>query len=177
MFVAIADINSNATNFNNLLTMKRYIFTFFLCCFAIFCYAQESVEINKTIDGFKFIKVQTGWSESTRRPGTMFPDVRLLIKNVSGSEVTNIPALQNQLTYAFFEDDIVIKEGDNYIHSSSRPAWKPNVSKYVSLVITPSFRNLGDKYKNKNLTLEIYYHDKFLCKVNIAPVLADWESQ
>lgn len=154
--------------------MRNLFLTLFLCCFAFCGLAQQSVDINKIVDGFKFVKVETGWAESSRRAGTMFLEVRLLIQNVSGSNVTDIPALQNQLTYAFSEDNIIIKEGDNGIHYASNPAWKPNVSKYVSLVITPSFRNLGERYKNKHLTLEIYYHDKFLCKVNIAPVIADW---
>lgn len=164
--------------------MKKLLLTLTLACFSMFGFAQASVDINKIIDGVKFIKVQTGWKESQKTPGLMYPEVRLLVRNSSGAAIKDPSIIYSkdegeyvyikQLTYTFYEEDIALDESFSNIHSRSSSAWKPNISKYVELDNNLSFKNLGEGYKNKKIFVEIYYHEKYVCKVNIAPVLADW---
>lgn len=136
----------------------------------------KPVTIGKVADEFKFQTVETGWRESTRKAGTMFAEVRLLIKNVSSKAVKDIPALQNQLTYKFLdENNIVIDESFQSIQSNVIPAWEAGQQKYVTLVSTPSFRNFTEKYKAKVLYVEIYYHDVFVWKGKIQSVIVDWD--
>lgn len=58
-----------------------------------------SKDLNKKIDDFLFVTIETGWLKSTRREGVMYVSARLLVKNISKNEITDIPVLQNQITF------------------------------------------------------------------------------
>lgn len=128
--------------------------------------------INKKIDDFLFISIETGWSKSSRN-SNMYVNARLLIKNVSNKEITDIPVLQNQITFNVIENDIIIDEGFATIHSNVLPPWKSDVSKYKTFSST-GFRNMSDKYTNKKLYIEVYYHDKLLWKGKIDNQIIEW---
>ena len=103
----------------------------------------------------------------------MYVNARLLIKNVSNKEITDIPVLQNQITFNVIENDIIIDEGFATIHSNVLPPWKSDVSKYKTFSST-GFRNMSDKYTNKKLYIEVYYHDKLLWKGKIDNQIIEW---
>lgn len=134
----------------------------------------SSNKLNKRIDEFLFVSLETGWQKSTRKEGVMYVSARLLVKNVSKSEIIDIPAIQNQITFNVIEDDIIIDDGFDTIHSRMQPPWGSNVSKYKTFTST-GFRNITDKYTEKNIVLEVYYHDKLLWKGKVNNRLVDWE--
>lgn len=129
--------------------------------------------INKKIDDFLFVSIETGWSKSSRN-SNMYVNARLLVKNVANKTIVDIPVLQNQITFNVLENDVIIDEGFATIHSSVLPPWENNVSKYKTFSST-GFRNISEKYVNKELYMEVYYHDKLIWKGRVDNQLIDWE--
>lgn len=129
--------------------------------------------INKKIDDFLFVSIETGWSKSSRN-SNMYVNARLLVKNISNKTIVDIPTLQNQITFNVLENDVIIDEGFATIHSNVLPPWKSNVSKYKTFMST-SFRNMLEKYTSKRLYLEVYYHDRLIWKGRVDNQLIDWE--
>ena len=133
-----------------------------------------SKDLNKKIDDFLFATIETGWLKSTRREGVMYVSARLLVKNISKNEITDIPVLQNQITFNVIENGVIVDDGFDTIHSRVLPPWGSNVSKYKTFTST-GFRNIADNYTEKDVVLEVYYHDKLLWKGKVDNRIVDWE--
>ena len=152
----------------------RYYFFLLAFFVASICFAQKTVDINKTIDGITFVKIETGWSESTNTPGNMFPEFRLMVKNSSGATIKDLGYEQSNISYSFLENDVIVYEDYSAIHNREFSPWIPNTAKYIC-PHKVSFVNFKEKFQTKTLSVEIYYHGKKVCKVNIVPELVSWD--
>lgn len=131
-------------------------------------------KIDRTMGMFEFTSAETGWNESITIPGAMYAEVRLLIKNISGKAIRDLPYISSLLKFRFLENGIITYESQRTIHDENIPAWDSGLSKYI-ILSSGRYRNFTDKYKEKILYVEVFYNDTFIWKGKIQNTITNWD--